>query len=113
MIPDLALNASPPEIAQQVYRVVYEITGNNDPYFETKNSANQSALSLYSRMQDTVEYSNDPLLTACRLSIAGNEIDLGAREQFGSVNSIIEDSFGFELEQENYARFKKMSQRQI
>ena len=31
MIPDLALNATPPEIAQQVYRIVYEITGNNDP----------------------------------------------------------------------------------
>ena len=61
MIPDLALNTIPPEIAQQVYRVVYEITGNNDPYYETKNRANESALSLYSRMKDTVDYSNDPL----------------------------------------------------
>jgi hypothetical protein len=31
MIPDLALDVTPPEIAQQVYRIVYEITGNNDP----------------------------------------------------------------------------------
>jgi uncharacterized protein with ATP-grasp and redox domains len=107
MIPDLALDATPPEIAQQVYRVVYEITGNSDPYYETKNSANQSALSLYSRMQDTVDNSNDPLLTACRLSIAGNDIDLGAQAEHGSINSIIEDSLGFELDQENYARFKE------
>ena len=40
MIPDLALNATPPEIAQQVYRIVYEITGNHDPYREAKKCAN-------------------------------------------------------------------------
>ncbi|MGD8761011.1 MAG: ARMT1-like domain-containing protein [Desulfobacteraceae bacterium] len=107
MIPDVALNATPPEIAQQVYRVVYEITGNSDPYYEIKSSINQSALSLYPRMQDTVDYSNDPLLTACRLAIAGNDIDLGAQAEFGSINSIIEDSLGFDLDQENYARFKE------
>lgn len=44
MIPDLALNATPPEIAQRVYSVVYEITGNKDPYLEIKNRANESAL---------------------------------------------------------------------
>jgi len=107
MIPDLALSATPPEIARQVYRVVYEITGNSDPYYETKNSANQAALSLYSRMQDTVDYSNDPLLTACRLSIAGNDIDLGAQAEFGSINSIIEDSLVFDLDQKNYTKFKE------
>ena len=59
MIPDLALNVTPPEIAQQVYRIVYEITGKNDPYHEAKNRANESAMSCYSRMKDTVDYSNE------------------------------------------------------
>jgi len=40
MIPDLALHVTPPEIAQQVYRIVYEITDNNDPYIEAKRCAN-------------------------------------------------------------------------
>ena len=31
MIPDLALNATPPEIAQQVYRIVYESNGSDAP----------------------------------------------------------------------------------
>ena len=107
MIPDLALNATPPEIAQEIYRVVYEITGNSDPYYETKNRANESALSLYSRMKDTVDYSNDPLLIACQLSIAGNDIDLGAQAEYGSIDSIIEDSLGYQLDQDTYAKFKK------
>jgi len=107
MIPDLALKATPPEIAQQVYRIVYEITGNNDPYLAVKKSANQSAMSLYARMKDMVDYSDDTLETACKLAIAGNAIDLGARAEFGSVYSIIEDSVGYQLDQEHYRRFKE------
>ncbi len=107
MIPDLTLNATPPEIAQQVYRIVYEITGNNDPYLEAKQIANKSALSLYTRMKDMVDYSNDPLETACKLAIAGNAIDLGPQSEFGSMYTIIEDSLGYQLNQENYHRFKR------
>ena len=107
MIPDLSAGVTPPEIAQQVYRVVYEITGNNDPYREAKNRANELAMSLYPRMKDTVDYSNEPLETACKLAIAGNAIDLGAQSDYGSINSIIEDSLGYKLDQENYREFKK------
>jgi len=107
MIPDLALNATPPEIAQQVYQVVYEITGSNDPYYEAKRRANESALSCYSRMKDTVGYSNDPLQTACKLAIAGNDIDLGAQADFGSMDSIIEESLRCQLDQDGYAKFKE------
>jgi len=107
MVPDLALNATPPEIAQQVYQVVYEITGNQDPYHEAKIRANESAMSCYSRMKDTVDYSNEPLQTACKLSIAGNDIDLGAKVDFGSMESLIEETLAFELNQDNYVKFKK------
>jgi uncharacterized protein with ATP-grasp and redox domains len=107
MVPDLALNATPPEIAQQVYRVVYEITGNKDPYHEAKIRANESALSCYSRMKDTVDYSNEPLQAACKLSIAGNDIDLGAKVDFGSMESLIENSLASDLDQDNYAKFRK------
>ena len=91
MIPGLALDVTPPEIAQQVYRIVYEFTGNNDPYYEAKNRANESAMSCYSQMKDNVDYSNEPLQIACKLAIAGNAIDLGAQAEYGSIDSIISD----------------------
>ena len=106
MIPDLALEVTPPEIAQQVYRIVYEITGNKDPYREVKQSANQSAMSLYARMKDVVDYSDDGLESACKLAIAGNAIDLGARAEFGSMVSIIEDSVSYQLDRLHYRQFK-------
>jgi uncharacterized protein with ATP-grasp and redox domains len=107
MIPDLAIDVSPPEIAQQVYRMVYEITGNNDPYLEAKKCANKSALSFYTHMKDIVNYSNDTLATACTLAIAGNAIDLGAQAEFGSICSILEDNVGYQLDQEQYRKFKE------
>jgi len=107
MIPDLALDVTPPEIAQQVYRIVYEITGAKDPYKAAKQSANQAAMSLYARMKDLVDYSDDPFESACKLAIAGNAIDLGARTEFGSLDSIIEDSVGYQLDQQHYRQFKE------
>ena len=107
MIPDLALNATPPEIAQQVYRIVYEITGNHDPYREAKKCANKSAMSLFAYMKDIVDDSVDTLETACKLAIAGNAIDLGAQAEYGSIQSIIEHSVGSQLDQEQYRKFKE------
>jgi damage-control phosphatase, subfamily I len=107
IIPDLALNATPPEIAQQVYRIVYEITGNHDPYKEAKRFANKSAMSLFAYMKDIVEDSIDSLETACKLAIAGNVIDLGAQAEYGNIRSIIEHSVGSQLDQEQYRKFKE------
>ena len=107
MIPDLALNDTPPEIAQQVYRIVYEVTGNNDPYLSAKKNANASALSLYPHMKDMVDYSNDTLETACKLAIAGNAIDSGPQTEFANMYTIIEDSLGYQIDQEHYRRFKE------
>jgi uncharacterized protein with ATP-grasp and redox domains len=107
MIPDLTLNANPPEIAQQVYRSVYEVTGMIDPYQEAKKNANASALSLCSHMKDMVDYSNDTLETACKLAIAGNTVDLGPQTESGNMYTTIEDSLGYQLDQEHYRRFKK------
>jgi len=106
MMPDLALGLTPPQIAQQVYRIVYEITGNNDPYLEAKQYANQSVMALYARMKDMVEDSDDSLESACKLAIAGNAIDLGARAEFGSMVSIMEDSVGYQLDRQHYRQFK-------
>ncbi len=67
----------------------------------------KSAMSLYARMKDLVDYSDDTLESACKLAIAGNAIDLGARAEFNSMVSIIKDSIGYQLDQQHYRQFKK------
>jgi uncharacterized protein with ATP-grasp and redox domains len=107
MIPDMAFDVTAPEIAQQVYRIVHEVTGNYNPYLEAKRKANKTAMSLYCHMKDIVDYSNEKLETACKLAIAGNAIDLGAQSNFGNVYSIIEDSAVYQLDQKQYRKFKE------
>jgi uncharacterized protein with ATP-grasp and redox domains len=58
-------------------------------------------------MKDLVDYSNEPLETACKLAIAGNAIGAGTQAEFGRIYSIIEDSIGYRIDQEHYRQFKE------
>ena len=81
---------SPPEMARKVHRIVRERTGNDDPYREVKKEANTVTLGMYPAMKDKVERAADPLMTAVRLAIAGNIIDLGACETYDLERTIAE-----------------------
>ncbi len=82
LIPDIPLNSPPPETARWIYRAVREITGVIDPFHAYKATSIENALSLYAELKFAVENSEDPLLTAVKIAIAGNVIDLGANPDF-------------------------------
>ena len=90
MIPKLSLDLKPPEIAQQCYRLIHQVTGNGDPFLKAKAEANRTALAFYPYLKETVANSEDPLFTACKLAIAGNSIDLGPSFDYGSLEDIVE-----------------------
>ncbi len=106
MIPKLPLNATPPEIAQQVYQLMYQIIGDSDPFKEAKREANQMALALYPRLKQAVADSDEPLLTACKLAIAGNSIDLAPQFNYGDLDSILETALTSPLGINDYQEFR-------
>jgi len=67
----------PPLMGRDVHRLIREMTGDKDPYLAKKITATERALSLLPEMESAVAGSSDPFLTAVKLSIAGNVIDLG------------------------------------
>lgn len=75
------LDKSPPEIAQGIGRIVLSITGVKDPYREIKAIHTEMALKMVPEMEKIIGQSEDPFLSGLRLAIAGNIIDLGARER--------------------------------
>ena len=79
LIPDFPLDASPPKMGREIYRIVKGITGKEDPYKEIKKRSNNLALSLYPRLKEKIESSDDKLLAAVELAIAGNVIDYGVK----------------------------------
>ena len=106
MIPELSLGLRPPEIAQRGYQLIYQITGNSDPFHQAKTEANRAALAIYPRLKEKIANSQDPLLTACKLAIAGNSIDLAL--DFGQVNidNIIEIALASPLGINDYQQFR-------
>ena len=106
MIPELSLGLRPPEIAQRGYQLIYQITGSSDPFHQAKIEANRAALAIYPRLKEMIANSEDPLLTACKLAIAGNSIDLAP--DFAQVNTdnIIEIALASPLGINDYQQFR-------
>ena len=78
-MPKISLSATPPEIARVIHGIVKRITGKQDPYARIKEKSNELALKVYPRLKKKVSCSQDNLLTAIELAIAGNIIDYGVK----------------------------------
>ena len=74
--------STPPEIGDQVHRLVRQEVGHGDPYREAKQASTEQALALYPRLKEMVQAADDRLDVALRLSIAGNIIDLGPHQRY-------------------------------
>jgi len=77
-----SFDVTPSEIGLGVYCIISRRTGVEDPYKEIKEKCVQQALSLYPELKKLIEASEDRLMTAVRLSSAGNVIDFGTNSSF-------------------------------
>ena len=88
LIEKIPLENTPPETGAIIYKKVSEITNNFDPYKKIKEKNIKHAMQLYPELKFVVKESNDNLLTAIRLAVAGNVIDLGIDKEFNIVEDI-------------------------
>jgi len=88
MIKEIPMENTPPETGAIIYQKISEITGNFDPYKAMKEKNIAHALHLYPELKEKVEKSDDRLLTAIRLAVAGNVIDLGVDKEFDIVEDV-------------------------
>lgn len=110
MIKSISMENTPPETGNIIYQKIREITGNNDPYQKIKKDNIEEALSLYPELKKIIEKSDDRLLTAIRIAIAGNVIDLGVNKTFNikeDIQTILKQDFAIF----NYDDFKKHLQK--
>ena len=90
LLQDLPIEATPPEIAHAVHRLVRARVGERDPYREAKAESTSAALAIRSRLTDLVAASPDPLEAAARVAIAGNIIDFGVGEDVADLWPVVE-----------------------
>ncbi len=90
LLQNMPSEATPPQIAQDVHRLVRRVITAHDPYEIAKARDTAAALSLYPRLKELVALSADPFDTALRLAIAGNIIDLGVKDDYGPLWDTVE-----------------------
>jgi len=73
----LDFSQTPPWLAREVYGIINEVSGNNDPYHEAKQDFNRRAEALLPEARKRIRQSSRPFETAVRLALAGNVIDFG------------------------------------
>lgn len=98
--------STPPEIGDQVHRVVRQQVGDGDPYRIAKQISTREALALYPQFRALLAGADDPLETAVRLSIAGNVIDFGPTAEY-SLCDVVERVLAQPLEIDDRAAFRE------
>ncbi len=88
MMKDIPLENTPPETGDIIYKEVRKITGVADPYKKIKELNIQEAISLYPELKEIIRKSDNKLLIAIRIAIAGNVIDLGVGKEFNIVEDV-------------------------
>lgn len=77
-LPEIEMTSSPPETAAVIHRIIREQTQNPDPYKELKRRSNEISAKVYPDLKQLVHNSENRLLKAVEIAIAGNIIDYGA-----------------------------------
>ena len=104
-VPNFSLSSSPPEMGRIIYRLVKEVTEEEDPFRKVKEKYNRIALNIYPDLKDKVAHSEDKLLAAIRLAVAGNVIDFGVDSSF-ILKKEIRDAFKKDFAVFDYQEFK-------
>lgn len=103
----ISFGGPPTEIAHVVHSIVKRVADNPDPYKEVKKKSNKKALELYPKLKKLVQNSDNRLLTAVKLAIAGNIIDYGPSSKF-DINKTIEEVLSKNLEINDFEKFEQM-----
>jgi len=113
-IPKFPLSSSPPEMAQEIHRIVRDVAGSKDPYRAVKEICNQKAAVVYEGLKDIIKKSDDPLYAALTYAIAGNIIDYGIKgaidvsEELSAIIALLNETIAGQEERIfNYRAFRE------
>lgn len=95
---DFSFEQNPPEIASYVYAKMAELANKADLYDEVKAQSTKKALSFVPLLKNKLLESDNKLLTATKIAVAGNVIDLAAAVEFDlaeELSKVFERGFAY------------------
>ena len=105
MSKNFSFKDNPPEIASYVYEKMAQIADKEDLYDEVKQLSTKKAKSFIPILKDKITKSKNRLLTATKIAVAGNVIDLAAEVEF-DLDEELEKIFHTEFSHNDFDKFK-------
>ncbi len=98
-----------PALIGAMHETVQRITGLDDPYRELKAACDKKAVELYPGLRSIVSRSHDPLETAIRVAIAGNNIDFVTNPHAEQIDlvSAVDEALQAPLRKEVFRGFRE------
>jgi len=90
---------SPPVVAATIYEQMAELAGMDDLYAELKQHATEKAKTFLPQLRTELQNSSNKLLTAIKIAVAGNVIDLAAEVTFDlheEMEKVFETNFAYD-----------------
>ena len=110
MSKDFSFELSPPEVASDVYEKMALLAKKEDLYDEVKELSTQKALSFIPFLKEKLHNSQEKLLIATKIAVAGNVIDLAAAVEF-DLDEELEKIFHTAFSHNDFAQLQKELQR--
>ena len=106
MSENFSFESSPPEIASDVYEKMALLASKEDLYDEVKALSTKKAQSFIPKLSQKLQQSEEKLLTATKIAVAGNVIDLAAAVEF-DLEEELEKIFEREFALDDFRALKK------
>ena len=103
---DFSFELSPPEVASEVYEQMARIAQREDLYAKQKEEATTQALSFIPSLKTHLQNSSNKLLSATKIAVAGNVIDLAAEVLF-DLSDELEKVFETEFAHNDFEMLEK------
>ena len=100
-----------PKVVRAVWRMLLDLTGDEDPMREVKAQQNRRAMEIYPLAKELVLRSPDVFLNALKLAIAGNELDAMVSVTEEGALDMLKKLDSFTLDRESAEEFRRRLKR--
>lgn len=110
MLPSFSMEKTPPKNATPMYQMISALLEKPDLYYEVKKKSIQKAEAFMSDCKKSIKESKDPFLTATKIAVAGNVIDLASEFVFDlgcELEKVLKTDFAIDDSKKLFEKLQK------
>ncbi len=110
MLPSFSMDQTPPKNATPMYEMISALLDKSDLYKEAKEKSIEKAKKFIPKCREVVKNSTNPFLTATKIAVAGNVIDLASEFEFDlekELDKVMQTDFSIDDSEKLYEKLSK------